>query len=79
MGDTVHVTIEQDTEPRVVEVPQELQTALDKDPQAREHFDAMAYTYRKKYARWIAGAKREDTRERRLKQAIEKLSRGERL
>ncbi len=31
------------------------------------------------YARWIADAKREDTRQRRLDKALEKLRRGERL
>jgi uncharacterized protein YdeI (YjbR/CyaY-like superfamily) len=33
----------------------------------------MAFTHRKEYARWIGEAKREQTRERRVAQALEML------
>jgi len=75
-GDTVDVLIELDTEPREVEVPAALATALAQDAVARQAFDGMSYTHRKEYARWIEGAKREETREKRVAQALELLREG---
>jgi Bacteriocin-protection, YdeI or OmpD-Associated/Domain of unknown function (DUF1905) len=76
-GDTVEVQIELDTVPREVEVPEVLASALAADPEASAVFEALAFTHRKEYARWIAEAKREDTRDRRVAQALEMLRRGE--
>ena len=75
-GDTVAVELELDTAPREVEVPQALANALANDSEARAAFDRLAYTHRKEYARWIDGAKREETRQRRVTQAIEMLRQG---
>jgi hypothetical protein len=75
-GDRVEVDLELDTAPREVEVPQALADALAADPDAREAFDRLAYTHRKEYARWIEDAKREETRRRRLAQALEMLRQG---
>jgi Bacteriocin-protection, YdeI or OmpD-Associated/Domain of unknown function (DUF1905) len=75
-GDTVDVQIELDTAPREVEVPPALEAALQCDPVARERYEAMAYTHRKEYARWIEEAKRDETRERRVAQALEMLREG---
>ena len=79
VGDTVHVILEQDAEPREVDVPEELAKALRANPEASAFFDTLAYTYRKEYAEWIAGAKRAETRERRARRAVEKLGLGEKL
>jgi hypothetical protein len=78
-GDMVEVKLELDTAPRKVEVPEALEAALAKDAKARSAFDALAYTHRKEYARWVAEAKREDTRQRRVSQAIEMLRDGKRI
>ena len=56
-GDSVEVTLELDTAPRAVEVPEALAAGLAADPEAKAAFDAMAFTHRKKYARWVAEAK----------------------
>jgi hypothetical protein len=79
VGDTVHVILEQDAEPREVDVPEELAKALEANPEASAFFDTLAYTYRKEYAEWIAGAKRAETREQRAQRAVEKLGLGEKL
>lgn len=79
VGDTVAVTLERDDEPRTVEVPPDLAAALAAEPAARAFFDELAFTYRKEYVRWIADAKRDETRRRRVARAVEKLARGERL
>lgn len=72
-GDRVDVELVLDTAERTVEVPEALATALAGDPAAREAFEALAYTHRKEYARWIDEAKRDETRERRVAQTLEKL------
>ena len=75
-GDTVDVALELDTAPREVEVPHALATALEGDPEARTAFDGLAFTHRKEFARWIEEAKREETRERRVGQALQMLREG---
>src|SRR6059036_2987172 len=75
-GDTVDVKLKLDTAPRKVEVPEALANALAEDSEARASFDRLAYTHRKEYARWIDEAKRDETRERRVVQALEMLRQG---
>jgi hypothetical protein len=78
-GDTVEVAIELDTEPREVDVPEALATALADDAAARATFDALSFTHRKEYARWVAEAKRAETRDRRVAKALEELRMGKRV
>lgn len=73
IGDKVLVTVEKDTEERVVEVPEELQKLLDENPEAKAFYEGLAYTYRKEYARWISSAKREATKLSRLEKTLDKL------
>jgi hypothetical protein len=75
-GDTVHVTVEEDTEPRVVEIPDDLRAGLDGDAAAAAVFDGLSYTHRKEYVDWITGAKREETRRNRIEKAVGMLREG---
>jgi hypothetical protein len=75
-GAVVTVELERDERERVVDVPPELEAALRRDQAVREAFERLAYTHRKEYASWIAGAKRPETRERRLAKAIAMLRAG---
>jgi uncharacterized protein YdeI (YjbR/CyaY-like superfamily) len=75
----VNVHIELDTAPREVDVPPELAAALAGDPAALAAFDALAYTHRKEYARWVQEAKRDETRRRRIAQALQMLRKGQTL
>ena len=75
-GQTVVARVELDDEPREVELPDELRAALEADPGLRQAFDAMAYSHRKEYARWVGEAKRPETRERRLAQAVGMIREG---
>ncbi len=75
-GDTVDVEVALDTAPREVEVPEALASALQRDSAAAKSFEALAYTHRKEYARWISEAKREETRSRRVEQAVQMLREG---
>ena len=76
-GDEVEVTVELDEAPREVEVPGELAAALAAAPDASAAFERMAFTHRKEYARWVAEAKREETRQRRVEQAVEMIRSGQ--
>ncbi|PWK16432.1 YdeI/OmpD-associated family protein [Tumebacillus permanentifrigoris] len=61
---------------RTVEVPADLQMALEGHEAAQALFDTLSYSQRKEYVEWITSAKREETRTRRVGQAIEKLEEG---
>lgn len=75
-GDEVEVTIEEDTEPRVVEVPADVKAALAAEPEAEAFFDDLSFTHKKEYVQWVEEAKREETRERRIGKMIEMLLEG---
>jgi uncharacterized protein YdeI (YjbR/CyaY-like superfamily) len=62
--------------PKVLDVPEALTAALKKNKPAKATFDAFSYTHKKDYAEWIAEAKTETTRDKRIAQAIEWLSEG---
>ncbi len=75
-GDPVTVEFELDGAPRVVEMPRALQAALDADSDAKGKFDALAFTHRKEFAQWVAGAKKDETRDRRVAETIERVKAG---
>jgi uncharacterized protein YdeI (YjbR/CyaY-like superfamily) len=76
-GDTVEVVLELDREERTVDVPAMLADGLAADAEAAAAFEKLAYTHRKEYARWIDEAKREETRARRVAQALEMIRSGQ--
>ena len=59
-------------------VPDDLSAALAKNRKARSVFDAFPPGQRREYIDWITEAKREETRQKRLAQAIEWLAEGKR-
>ena len=75
-GDTVKVVMDIDTEPRIVEVPEDFQQVLNNNPKAKEIFDTFSYTHKKEYVQWIEGAKKQETRENRITKAIEQIGGG---
>jgi hypothetical protein len=75
-GESVEVAIALDDAPREVAIPDALAEALESDPEAGAKFAALAYTHRKEYARWIEEAKRDDTRQRRVEQALQQIKSG---
>lgn len=76
IGDVVAVTIAEDTEPRVVVVPADFQTALGENAESTAFFKKLSYTHQKEYVRWIEDAKKEQTRINRIQRAIEMLKEG---
>ena len=77
-GDKVKITVEEDTEPRVIEVPKDLLKELKKDKDAKAFFDKLAYTHQREYVMWIEEAKREETRQTRIVKTIGMLKQGKR-
>ena len=76
VGDTVTLEVQPDTEERTVIVPNDFRKALATDPVAKQAFDRFAYTHRKEYVGWIESAKRPETRQRRITDAVSRISKG---
>jgi uncharacterized protein YdeI (YjbR/CyaY-like superfamily) len=68
-----------DPPPTVTEVPAELLAALRKNKKALESFNHLSPSHRKQYTMWIAMAKRQETRDKRIREAIGLLEKGEKL
>lgn len=75
-GDDVHLTIEADTAPRVVEIPAELKQAFKTEKEAKGFFEKLSYSHQKEYVAWINDAKKEETRQARALKTIEMLKKG---
>jgi uncharacterized protein YdeI (YjbR/CyaY-like superfamily) len=62
---------------KTVAVPVELAKALQRDAKAKAVFDAFSPSHRREYVEWIADAKKPETKERRIAQALEMLANGQ--
>ncbi len=60
-------------------VPQYIQEAFLKRPTAWSNFESLAPSYRRLYVGWIDSAKRQETKRRRLQEAIRLLAAGKKL
>ena len=75
-GDAVEVDLELDDALREVEVPADLAVALGQDDAARANFEALPYSHRKEWARWVTEAKKPDTRTTRITKTVQSLHEG---
>jgi uncharacterized protein YdeI (YjbR/CyaY-like superfamily) len=57
-------------------VPAYFRAALGRSKKAQATFDNFSYSHRKEYVTWITEAKREETREKRIKTALQWLAQG---
>ncbi|MBL7013470.1 MAG: DUF1905 domain-containing protein [Candidatus Marinimicrobia bacterium] len=76
-GDTVSVTMEKDLFETIIQIPDDFKEAMPKP--ASEYFESLTPSYKKVYIEWIESAKKEETRKRRIKKAVEKLLAKEKL
>ena len=60
-------------------IPPYMKEALAKNKKALENFNDLAKSYKRQYVGWISSAKREETRRRRLAEAISLLEKNEKL
>lgn len=72
-NDTVEVTIELDTEPRTVDIPDDLAIALAEKVGAAAAFEALSPSARKECVRQVESAKAPETRVRRIANIVAKL------
>jgi uncharacterized protein YdeI (YjbR/CyaY-like superfamily) len=63
-------------EKREIAVPDYLVAALKKNNAARANFEKFSYSHKKEYVEWLAGAKREETRQKRLQTALAWIAEG---
>lgn len=73
-GQDVDVDIELDETPREVALPADLDAAL--DDRARAAYEALSYTHRKEWVRWVEEAKKPETREARVRKTVVGLLAG---
>ena len=74
-GDTIDVEVWKDEEQRVLEVPAAFEKLM-KEEGLFPFFEGLSFTHRKEYFRWVAEAKKEETRLKRLERAVEMLRKG---
>ncbi|MCC3154230.1 YdeI/OmpD-associated family protein [Hymenobacter sp. BT770] len=76
VGDTVRVTLSRDVTERKMEAPADLAEKLATNPKAAAYFAKLAYTHQREFVRWLEGAKKPETRTRRLEETVELLTQG---
>ncbi len=65
-------TVKKETKKQLV-IPPEIEKVLSANKQAWENFNNFAPGYKRQYIEWILDAKKEETRQRRLKEVISRL------
>ena len=75
-GETVPVTMERDTEPRVITPPPDFARALKANKDAAATWAKLSYTHQREHVEHLEGAKKPDTRQRRIEKSIELLAAG---
>lgn len=61
---------------KAIQMPSDLAAALAKNKKAKATYEAFSPSHQREYLEWITDAKLEETRKRRLEQAIEWMSEG---
>jgi hypothetical protein len=75
-GDEADVDLELDTAPREVDVPPELQAALDADPAAKATFEKLSYSNKSWHALQVTTTNNPETRARRIEKNVAALREG---
>ena len=73
---TVPVTMERDTEPRVITPPADFARALKSNKDAQATWDKLSYTHRREHVEHIEEAKKPETRLRRIEKSVAALAAG---
>lgn len=75
-GDEIEVELALDTQPREVEVPADLAAELKQHAGAKQFWDGLSYTNKRRFVLSIEDAKTAETRQRRLDKTMAMLSEG---
>lgn len=76
VGDTYEVEVELDTARREVEMPDDLGAALDADPAAKEFWATLSYSKQQWHVLQVTGAKKPETRAKRVATSVAMLAEG---
>lgn len=75
-GDAVEVDLQLDTKPRELEIPPDFAAALDGDADAKRFFEQLSFSNRQWHVLSVEGAKKPETRRRRIEKSIAMLREG---
>jgi uncharacterized protein YdeI (YjbR/CyaY-like superfamily) len=75
-GDELEVEVELDTTPREVIVPDDFAEAMNRESEARQFFESLSYSNKRRFVLNIEGAKSVETRQRRIEKSVELLREG---
>jgi uncharacterized protein YdeI (YjbR/CyaY-like superfamily) len=73
------VVLQRDRDVRVVEVPAEIKKVIASDKAAANTWESLSYTHQKEWVRAIGEAKREETKQSRIKKMMDALRAGKRI
>jgi bacteriocin resistance YdeI/OmpD-like protein/uncharacterized protein DUF1905 len=73
-GETLPVTLELDTEKREAKPPADLVKALKAAPPAWDRWGELSFTHQREHAEAVDGAKKKDTRARRIEAAVRAIA-----
>jgi uncharacterized protein YdeI (YjbR/CyaY-like superfamily) len=72
-GERIEVRVELDTDKREVKPPADFVKSLKAAPPAWERWQELSYTHQREYVEALAGAKKTETRVRRLESAVQAI------
>jgi len=72
-GETLDVRLDFDSAPRVVAPPADLVKVLKAAAPVWDRWRTLSYTHQREYAEWIEGAKKPETRAKRLAEAVRRI------
>jgi len=75
-GDIIHVRLQKDEAERILDIPEDFENLLDINNKAKDFFSSLSYSNQKKFTDWIISAKKKETREKRMEEAIDMLLKG---
>ena len=65
-----------DAATKTIRLPEDFESQLSKNKKEKEFFQSLSFSNRKEYVEWIVTAKREETRATRVRESVERLSKG---
>jgi bifunctional DNA-binding transcriptional regulator/antitoxin component of YhaV-PrlF toxin-antitoxin module len=71
-GDKMHVMVDLDDKPRVVELKSDMESAY-KKAGVLAKYRAMSYSHQREWTLWVEDAKQAETRKRRIEKSIDEL------
>ena len=65
-----------DPKQKIVRLPDDLATVMSKNKKASAFFESLSFTNKKEYVEWVVTAKRPETRQQRVSDTLDRLSKG---